>query len=139
MTTGKGSRTFISNLERGENEVDTQQISSETTGTESGKGRRIGFRIAVTVFGLWFLAIHIFGLTEIVLMWVPPEVLGGMVGDGGNDMTVSEFEAHRSHFMIIGPFGALRDQSLGGGRGQRNRHTVVGFSRDWPGIDERTG
>jgi hypothetical protein len=47
------------------------------------------------VAALWLLALNVFGLLELVLMWMPADTLSSMFGD--------EFsEAHRTHFLAIG-------------------------------------
>lgn len=61
------------------------------------KGRRTAFRVVATLVALWLLAMNVFGLTEIVLMWLPVETLASMF-----DESASEISIHRAHFMAIG-------------------------------------
>lgn len=64
-------------------------------GESRSKARRIVFRIVASITALWLLALNIFGLVELVVMWLPGDTLSSMFGD--------EFsEIHRAHFMIIG-------------------------------------
>lgn len=64
------------------------------------RGRRIAFRVVAVLTALWLLLMHVFGLTEVVLMWLPGETLASMFGEDAG--SVAELEMHRSHFMIIG-------------------------------------
>lgn len=64
------------------------------------RGRRIAFRVIAGLLGLWLLVISFFGLTEVVLMWLPAETVGDMVPDGGSAST--DIEHHRTHFFAIG-------------------------------------
>lgn len=60
------------------------------------KARRVAFRVVAALMSLWVLAMMVFGLTEIVLMWLPRETLLSIPGLGDLDL------AHRAHFMSIG-------------------------------------
>ena len=71
----------------------------QARGTEGSKARRVAFRVVAIVTSLWVLALMSFGLTEIVLMWLPADTLssvGETLGFGELDL------AHRAHFMSIG-------------------------------------
>lgn len=63
------------------------------------KGHRIAFRVFGALMALFVLAYFAFGLLELVVMWLPGEVLlstfGGEEYPGG-------LLVHRSHFMAIG-------------------------------------
>lgn len=59
------------------------------------KTRRIGFRVVAWIAALWLLALNVFALLEIFLMWLSEDTLTSMFGE--------EFpEIHRAHFMVIG-------------------------------------
>ena len=71
----------------------------QARGTEGSKARRVAFRVVAIVTSLWVLALMFFGLTEIVLMWLPGDTLSSVddaLDLGGLDL------AHRAHFMSIG-------------------------------------
>ncbi len=71
----------------------------QARGTQGSKARRVAFRVVAIVVSLWVLALMFFGLTEIVLMWLPGDTLssvGDALGFGELDL------AHRAHFMSIG-------------------------------------
>lgn len=63
----------------------------------SSRTRRIAFRVLAVLTTLWLLAVLIFGLLELVLMWLPRETLVSMIGE----FTAADL-AHRSHFMSMG-------------------------------------
>ena len=64
------------------------------------RGRRVAFRVLAVLLALWLLAMTVFGLTEVVLMWLPEDVVRSVVGDDGEAMpSIAE---HRSHFMAVG-------------------------------------
>ncbi|BDZ64674.1 hypothetical protein [Agromyces mangrovi Wang et al. 2018] len=72
---------------------------------QQSRPRRITFLVLVILVPLWLLARNVFGLMEVALMWLPPEVIAGVVGEEDPDATpddVAAFEAHRSHYMAIG-------------------------------------
>lgn len=58
----------------------------------------MAFRVLAVLASLWVLALMVFGLTEVVLMWLPADTLVAMLGEGD----LGDLEAHRSHFMSIG-------------------------------------
>lgn len=60
------------------------------------KARRVTFRVLAVLTSLWVLALVVFGLMEVVLMWLPADTLLAM------DDSLTELEAHRSHYMSIG-------------------------------------
>lgn len=59
--------------------------------------RRIAFQVVAAVVALWVVAVSIFGLTEVVLMWFPAETLAAITGE-----EEVSFPPHRAHFMAIG-------------------------------------
>lgn len=61
------------------------------------KRRRIAFRVVATLVAIFILVQEIFGLMEIVLMWLPGDTLSSMFDD-----EFSEISSHRAHFMAIG-------------------------------------
>lgn len=75
------------------------EISEELAGApgQVSKRRRIAFRVVAAVVALWLLAMGIFGLTEVVLMWLPAETLAAL--PGAEEVS---FPLHRAHFMAIG-------------------------------------
>lgn len=69
-----------------------------TVATETGsRARRIGFRVLAVLTTLWMLALSIFGLLELLLMWLPGETLVSML----DDFTAADL-SHRSHLMSVG-------------------------------------
>lgn len=62
------------------------------------RARRVGFRVLAVVTSLWLLALMVFGLTEVVLMWLPADTLTAFLGEDAP----ADLEAHRSHYMSIG-------------------------------------
>lgn len=68
-----------------------------TAGGGPSKGRRITFRVLAAVTSLWLLAFFVFGLTEVVLMWLPGATISSIVGDD-----FSELAVHRTHLMSVG-------------------------------------
>lgn len=68
---------------------------SSTTGPEPSKV----FRILSWVFALFITALWIFGLAEIVLMWLPDDTLVSLLGDGDPDPIELEW---RGQFFYIG-------------------------------------
>ncbi|HZD21992.1 MAG TPA: hypothetical protein VE569_01090 [Acidimicrobiia bacterium] len=77
--------------------MDTQQAQTGAQVREQSKGKRITFRVVSIMAGLFFVAWAIFGLTEVVLMWLPAETLASITGDPS-----SWFDLHRAHGMAIG-------------------------------------
>lgn len=66
--------------------------------TEAGsRTRRIAFRVVAVLTTLWALALSVFGLLELALMWLPGETLASMI----DDFTAADL-VHRSHFMSVG-------------------------------------
>lgn len=70
---------------------------------ELPRGRRIAFRVVAVLTALWLLLLNVFGLTEVVLMWLPTEMLVPFA-DGTFD-SVAELEMHRAHFVAVGIVG----------------------------------
>lgn len=67
--------------------------------TEGSKARRVTFRVVAILTSLWVLAMLVFGLTEVVFMWLPSDTLLSVLGT----LDDSEFDlAHRAHFMSVG-------------------------------------
>ena len=75
----------------------THREPAAAVGSRPGKGRRIAFRVVATLVALWFLALNIFGLLELVVMWFPAETLAEMFEE-----ETAYIDAHRAHFMAIG-------------------------------------
>lgn len=69
------------------------------TGTTEppSKARRVAFRVLAVFTSLWLLALSIFGLLELVLMWLPLETISSIVGED-----FSEDAVHRTHFISVG-------------------------------------
>lgn len=61
------------------------------------KTRRVAFRVLAALTALWVLAMSIFALMEIVLMWLPGNTLLSMI----DDLTPADL-AHRAHYMNAG-------------------------------------
>lgn len=64
------------------------------------RGRRVAFWVVTVITALGLLAMNVFGLLEVVLMWLPGETLGSMFSEDFE--SVAEVEAHRAHFMGVG-------------------------------------
>lgn len=83
---------------RGTRELDpaTSGIGGEPVPADAGgsKARRVAFRVLAALTSLWILAVTVFGLTELVLMWLPDDTLRSMF----DDLDLS----HRAHFMSTG-------------------------------------
>lgn len=77
--------------------MDIQKAHTRIPNGKESRVRRVTFRVISIVVGLWFLAVELFGLTEVVLMWLPADTLASITGE-----PASGFVAHRSHFMSIG-------------------------------------
>lgn len=61
------------------------------------RARRVSFRVLAVLTSLWVLAVMIFGLMELVLMWLPGDMLVGLI----DDFAPADL-AHRAHFMSVG-------------------------------------
>jgi hypothetical protein len=72
---------------------------AHSTPPSSNRRRRIAFRVVAALTSLWVLAIGIFGLLEVVLMWLPHDTLIATVG--AEDLP-ADIEAHRGHFNALG-------------------------------------
>lgn len=79
----------------------TQRSSIEMASSEESvaldqfsRGRRFGFRVVAVLAALWLLALNFFGLTEIVLEWLPSDTLTSMLGDYA--------AVHRVHYLAVG-------------------------------------
>lgn len=103
MTLGTLVRTLLPvDQPRGELAMqrhDSAMAGSDTTTTtpQPSTGRTIAFRVVAILVSLWLLAMNVFGLMEVVLMWLPAETLASML-----DESASELSIHRAHFMAIG-------------------------------------
>lgn len=76
--------------------VETSQTSTAEPGGTS-KRRRVTFRVVAAVVALWVLATNIFGLMEIIVMWLPTETVASMFEE-----ETPFIDLHRAHFMAIG-------------------------------------
>lgn len=66
-------------------------------GTVGSRGRSVAFRVLAVLTALWLLALSVFGLLELVLMWLPDETLVSILDDfTAEDLT------HRTHFLSVG-------------------------------------
>lgn len=65
------------------------------------RGHRIAFRVFSGLLALFVLALSIFALLEVVIMWLPGDVLLGL-DDGSGEPWPGGFLVHRSHFMAMG-------------------------------------
>lgn len=54
------------------------------------------------MMALFVLAYFVFGLLEVVLMWLPDDVVAGLPGGGDGGDYPGGLLIHRSHFMVIG-------------------------------------
>lgn len=76
--------------------IDTSEDLA-TAAEQPSKRRRIAFRVVATLVALFILAQQIFGLMELVLMWLPAETVAEMFEE-----ETSFIVLHRAHFMAIG-------------------------------------
>ena len=99
---GQPERTVRSDVE-GTQEPQTRSDSVQPEGQAAGPTwRRRAFRVVAVLTSLWVLAVMIFGLTEIVLMWLP----AGTLSSVGDTLDLGEIDlAHRAHYMSIGVVG----------------------------------
>jgi hypothetical protein len=77
--------------------VDAPRVA--TPSPDSGRRRTIAFRVVAWLVAAWVLARSVFGLTEIVFMWLPAETVGNVVGAASDQPEIAE---HRIHFFAIG-------------------------------------
>lgn len=75
-------------------------VESPPGGGFSSRARRITYRVIAVVVALWLLLFNVFGLMEVVLMWLPAETVAELVDDPEGDL--ADLVIHRSHFMAIG-------------------------------------
>ncbi len=76
--------------------IDTSEDLA-TAAEGPSKKRRIAFGVVATLVALFILAQQIFGLMELVLMWLPAETVAEMFEE-----ETSFIGLHRAHFMAIG-------------------------------------
>lgn len=79
---------------------DTERVVVASDDRSSSKARRITYRVVAAVVVGWLLLFNIFGLMEVVLMWLPAEAVADLVDDPGADP--ADLVIHRSHFMAVG-------------------------------------
>lgn len=79
---------------------DTEALEVHSGGPFSSKGRRITYRVVSVLVALWLLLFNVFGLMEVVLMWLPAETVGEIVGKSDTDL--ADLIIHRTHLMAIG-------------------------------------
>lgn len=70
---------------------------SAVADADASRIRRVAFRVLAVLTSLWVLAMSIFGLMEIVLMWLPGDTLLSLI----DDLTPADL-AHRTHYMNAG-------------------------------------
>lgn len=75
----------------------TAEFETSSAGQGRSKGRRVSFRVVTTLVALWLLALNVFALMELVVMWFPGGTLAEMF-----DEELAYITAHRAHFMTIG-------------------------------------
>ena len=75
----------------------TMGVTRRPSDADQPRARRVVYRVAAVLVALWLIALNVFGLLELVLMWFPTDTLAEMFGEEG-----SFIEAHRVHFMNIG-------------------------------------
>lgn len=80
--------------------IDTSEDLA-TAAERPSKKRRIAFGVVATLVALLILAQQIFGLMELVLMWLPAETVAEMFEEDVSEGT-SFIALHRAHFMAIG-------------------------------------
>lgn len=79
---------------------DAQSAEGPSGSRFTSKTRRITYRVVAVVVALWLLLFNVFGLMEVVLMWLPAETVAELVDDPGTDP--ADLASHRTHFMAIG-------------------------------------
>lgn len=83
---------------RGFQDSDTLQGGDDDSASPVPEKPRRSFRVLAWIVSLWLLALSLFGLMELVLMWLSEETLSSMFG--GDEMP--DIVSHRTHFMIVG-------------------------------------
>ncbi len=76
--------------------MDTSEELADGAGVPSKK-RRIAFGVVATLVALLILAQQVFGLMELVFMWLPAETVAEMFEE-----ETSFIVLHRAHFMAVG-------------------------------------
>lgn len=76
--------------------IDTSEDLA-TVAEQPSRKRRIAFGIVATLVALFILAQQIFGLMELVFMWLPAETVADMFEE-----ETSFIALHRAHFMAVG-------------------------------------
>lgn len=75
----------------------TTELERTPGDPQKSKARRIGFRVVLTLFALWVLAVNGFALLEPFFMWLPGETVAEMFDEETSFITL-----HRTHFMAVG-------------------------------------
>lgn len=78
----------------------TTELERGPTESQQSKGRRITFRVVLTLFALLVLAMNVFAVLEPIFMWVPAETVAEMFEEQTSFVTL-----HRAHFMAVGLVG----------------------------------
>ena len=81
------------------------EVATQTQTVSGPKARRIAFRIVAILVAIFTLLLSIFGLIEIILMWIPLETIAALGGEDVSSLDPEEiaiFTIHRSHFMVVG-------------------------------------
>jgi hypothetical protein len=70
----------------------------------SSRWRRVTHRALAVLLALWALVMGVFGLVEIVVMWLPSATLADLFGEPGTTTgDPAYYSEHRAHFFLIGP------------------------------------
>lgn len=77
--------------------IPTTGVEPETAVTGAGSRRRIAFRVVAWITSLEVLLLFLFGLLEVVFMWLPDATVVAMF----DDITPADLD-HRGHFNSIG-------------------------------------
>ncbi len=99
MTTRPADRTGARGIDGVSGGAGGSRAAVDADDLTWSRGHRIAFRVFSVLLALFMLAVFVFGLLELVVMWLPGEALlstfGGEEYPGG-------LLVHRSHFMAIG-------------------------------------
>lgn len=87
-----------------------QEQTATTEGDTGSRGRRIAFRVVVALMAIVVAPLMLFGLSELLFMWLPGETVLGIVDDP--TLSVADIELHRTHFLATGIVAAAYLPSL---------------------------
>lgn len=100
ITTGTTDRSRAQRIGAAHGQAQDDRPGRPADDLTWSRGHRITFRIFSGMTALFMLAVFVFGLLELVIMWLPDETLLSMGRD--DEAYPGGLLVHRSHFMAIG-------------------------------------